>query len=595
MRSDDRSTPALAAATAMVEELARAGVRHVCIAPGARSGPLTLATALHPTLRDWMVVDERSAGFFALGMARQLGAPVAVLCTSGTAAANLLPAVVEASLSEVPLIVLTADRPPELRDCAAPQTIDQVRIYGSHVRWATDLPAPSADVDLDAYYRRIVCRAVATAMESRRGPVHVNVPFREPLLPEGGMPVRASEVSEVPPAMVVPSAVPQLDERTAHALAAALGREERGLVLCGPRAGLEGQGALVRDLAARLGWPILADPLSGVRFGGCDAVPQIDTYDVLLRDRRFCDEHVPRAVLQLGAPPVSKALGQYLAAHSLSAHVVVASPGTWPDPTHAATTLVHAEGVATVRALCAGLPPSVMETEWAHAWQNAGHHARTVLDERLAAESTLFEGKIAAEVVARLPADAVLHVGNSMPVRDLDMFGRARPAELRVDGNRGANGIDGVLSSALGAAAVSGRPTLLVVGDLSFLHDLGGLQIAARHALNAVVIVVNNDGGGVFSFLPFADDSDVFERCFATPHGLDLASAVTLGRGRHHRVRDWRSFGEVVDGALVTPGLDVIEVPSDRDVNARLHREYVAAVHAGLPGLNGVPTRSDVA
>jgi len=592
MHPDDRSTPALTAATAIIEELARAGVRHVCIAPGARSGPLTVATALHPELRDWMVVDERSAGFFALGMARQLVAPVAVICTSGTAAANLLPAVVEASLSEVPLIVLTADRPPELRDCAAPQAIDQVQLYGSHVRWAIDLPTPSADVDLDAYIRRITCRAVATAMQAARGPVHVNVPFREPLLPAGGMPPRPARGSDGPPAMVVPRAEPLLDERTAHTFAATLGAEERGLVICGPRAGLEGAGALVGELAARLGWPILADPLSGLRFGGRDDVQQIDTYDVLLRDQRFRDEHAPRAVLQLGAPPVSKALGQYLAACRLSAHVVVASPGTWPDPSHAATALVHADGVATVRALCAELPSSAPETAWARGWHDAGRLARAVLDERLAAESTLFEGKIAAEVVARLPADAVLHVGNSMPVRDLDMFGRARSAELRVDGNRGANGIDGVLSSALGAAAVSGRPTLLVVGDLSFLHDLGGLQIAARHALNAVVIVVNNDGGGVFSFLPFADYGDVFERCFATPHGLDLAPAVALGRGRHHRVHDWPSFGEVVAGALAAPGLDVIEVPSDRDANARLHREYAAAVHARL---RVTQARSDVA
>jgi 2-succinyl-5-enolpyruvyl-6-hydroxy-3-cyclohexene-1-carboxylate synthase len=208
--------------------------------------------------------------------------------------------------------------------------------------------------------------------------------------------------------------------------------------------------------------------------------------------------------------------------------------------------------------------------------------ARAVVNEQLAAESTLFEGKVAAEVIARLPAGAVLHVGNSMPVRDLDTFGAAGGRTLRVDGNRGANGIDGVLSSALGAAAVSDRPTVLVVGDLSFLHDLGGLQIAARHALDAVVVVVNNDGGGVFSFLPCADYGEVFERCFATPHGLDLAAAATLGGARHHRIADWSTFGAAFTTALATPGLDVIEVPTDRDENARRHRVYAEAVHVRL-------------
>ena len=577
------STPALAAAVAIVDELARTGVRHVCLAPGARSGPLALAAVSHPALRDWMVTDERAAGFFALGMARQLGAPVGVVCTSGTAAANLLPAVVEAALSEVPMVVLTADRPPELRACAAAQTIDQVGLFGGHVRWAMDLPVPEGGVDLDGFYRRVACRAVATACAPPAGPVHLNVPLREPLLPAGALPALDWPAgADAPPAVAVPRATPRLDDEAALArLAATLADVEEGLVVCGPRAVLAGAGTLVGALASRLGWPVLVDPLSGLRFGGDDVEGAIDAYDLVLRDEAFAAAHRPRAVLRLGAPPVSKALGLHLEAARPAVHVVVATPGTWPDPAHRASAIVQAEPASVLAALRARVPARAA-TAWRAAWLAAARRARAVVAARLAAEEALFEGKVMAEVVARLPAGAVLHVGNSMPVRDLDAFGARTVHALRVDCNRGANGIDGVLATTLGAAAVSGRPTVLVVGDLSFLHDVGALQIAARHALDAVVVVVNNDGGGVFSFLPWAGDGAIFERVFGTPHGLDLAGAASSCGARHRRIGDWPAFGRALAEALARPGLDVVEVPSDRRRNAALHGAYVADVVAGL-------------
>jgi 2-succinyl-5-enolpyruvyl-6-hydroxy-3-cyclohexene-1-carboxylate synthase len=548
---------------------------------------LAVAVALHPRLRDWVIVDERSAGFFALGMARQLGEVVAVVCTSGTAAANLLPAVAEASLSEVPLLVLTADRPPELRDCAAAQTIDQVRLFGSHARWAMDLPVPTGDVDLAAFYRRVTCRATARALTAPRGPVHVNLPLREPLLPAGAVPALAWAAAGAPPAVTVPPTRVHVDADVVAAVAAVTGGEERGVIVCGPRGGLAGCEAQVAVLADRLGWPVLADPLSGVRFGGLDPALQVDTYDLLLRDQDFRRAHVPRVVLRFGAPPVSKALAQHLAARRPAHQIVVATPGTWPDPEHVATTLVHADAGAFLDALAArlaGQAAPVGDRAWSRRWRAAARLARAVVDEQLAAETTLFEGKVAAEVIARLPAGAVLHVGNSMPVRDLDTFGAAGAARVDVAGNRGANGIDGVLSTALGAAAVGRRPVVLVVGDLSFLHDLGGLQIAARHRLSALVVVIDNDGGGVFSFLPQAGYGDVFERHFGTPHGLDLAPLAAAAGARVRRVRDWDAFHDAAARACAQPGLDVVVVPSDRALNATLHDEYVAAALARLRG-----------
>jgi len=585
-RVADRPTANLAAAAALVDELWRAGVRHACLAPGARSGPLAVATAAHAGVRDWIVTDERSAGFFALGLARARGEAVALVCTSGTAAANLLPAVVEASLSEIPLIVLTADRPPELRGWAAAQTIDQVGLYGTHARWSVDAPVPDPGVDLDAFFRALAGRAVAVATADPRGPVHLNVPLREPLLPAGGMPPIPGRPPGESPRVRLARVTQVLDGEEADRLASALAAEERGLVVCGPRANASGAEAAVAELATRLGWPVLADPLSGLRFMPDVHGVQADAYDLMLRDPAFVAAHRPRAVLRLGAMPVSKALATALTAAHPPLDVVVATPGTWPDPDHAASCLVPARPAAVLDALLARLPHRG-ETAWARSWSRASRAVRTAVDGRLAAEDRLFEGKVASELVRLLPAGATLHVGNSMPVRDLDTFGGGNAHRIRVEGNRGASGIDGVLSAALGAAAGRAEPVALLVGDLSFLHDVGALQIAARHRLDALVVVVNNDGGGIFSFLPAAGYGATFERCFATPHGLELAAVSGIGGARHVRIETWEAFRRAVRDGFARPGLDVVEVPTRRDLNVALHAEYVDLARQALAGARG--------
>jgi 2-succinyl-5-enolpyruvyl-6-hydroxy-3-cyclohexene-1-carboxylate synthase len=569
---------ALRAAAAIVDELARSGVRHACVCPGARSAPLALALAAHEGIHDWVVTDERSAGFFALGMARQLGEAVALVCTSGTAAANLLPAVAEAFLSEVSLVVLTADRPPELRDCGAPQTIDQIHLYGSHVRWSVDLPGPCADIDLDAHTRTMVCRAVSHAAGVPRGPVHLNVPLREPLVPAEPAALFRFSRAGTPPFVRVADVIQAPDARTIDDLVALAAEHERGLVVAGPRAGISRPEALA-SLATRLAWPLLADPLSGLRFGTA-AGDQADGYDLLLRDPDFRSAR-PDVVLQLGALPVSRALQTYLAAERAAHHIVITSPGTWPDPLHAASLVIHAAADAVVSALLDRVAPRA-PSPWYAGWRHASRVVRAAVADRLESEAALFEGKVFPTLLETLPAGTVLHVGNSMPVRDLDTFGAASARAVCVAGNRGANGIDGVLSSALGAAATSAHPVVLVVGDLSFLHDVGALQIAARHGLRAVVVVVNNDGGGVFSFLPQARYGAVFERHFGTPHGFALAPMVEAAGGRFRRIDNWAAFRDAIRVALGAPGLDVVEVPSNRRENVRLHRSYVATARHAL-------------
>jgi 2-succinyl-5-enolpyruvyl-6-hydroxy-3-cyclohexene-1-carboxylate synthase len=573
--------------------LVRSGVTDACISPGSRSTAAALALTRAGGMRPWVITDERAAGFFALGMARETRRPVVLLCTSGTAAANYLPAVVEASLAQIPLVVLTADRPPELRDCYAAQTIDQVRLFGSHVCWSVDAPPPSAGVDLDDYFRTIAHRAVAAALEGAGGPVHVNLPMREPLFDVAeeraqlgrdgaGSPVVASDA--VPNVTVYAASGLPAVAAVRH-LAGVFAACARGVIVCGPGAAVAGEAAAIVRLAVRLGWPILADPLSGLRFGAHDRAHVVDAYDVLLQGGVIGDAWRPDAVLQLGTPTVSASLQHFLAAARARPHVVVAPPGIWPDPLQRATAVVRADAGALCSALAEALPSAgAASPGWLESWRAAADAVRVELDGLLDGEGELFEGTVLARLIALLPDGSALHVGNSLPVRALDTFVGGAATPLAVYGNRGANGIDGALSTALGAAAVRTGPTALVVGDLSFLHDLGGLQIAARHRLSLLVVVINNDGGGIFSFLPQAALGATFETLFGTPHGLELGGAVTMCGGRHVVARTPGELGAAIKAWLARPALTVIEVPSDRAATRALHARLISAAGAAVQG-----------
>ena len=578
----ERGNPNRRATRQIAAELRASGVRDACVSPGSRSTPMALALEA-AGMRTWVVVDERSAGFFALGLAITAGRPAVVLSTSGTAAANYLPAVAEASLSCVPLIVLTADRPPELRDCRAAQTIDQVRLFGSHARWSVDVPPPVADPALESYYRTVACRAVAIAAGPPAGPVHLNLPMREPLLDldeerenaggAGSLPTAAPWVRVHPPSDT-PSA-------SAVALAEALSRIERGLIVCGP--GIADDSARpIASLAEALGWPILADPISGLRYGAHDRSRLIDSYDLLLRDPEFAARHAPDAVVQFGGPPVSKSLERHFGAVPRFRHVVVAPPGQWPDPSLRATDVVQAGPGALAAALAERCASARRSGAWLESWRTAATAVRSALDRALGAEQSMFEGKVLATLGDLLPVGARLHVGNSLPVRHLDTFVGARATSIATHANRGASGIDGVVATAAGAAAANRGPVVLAVGDLSFLHDLGGLQAAARHRLDLTIVVINNDGGGIFSLLPQAHlDSGRFEKLFGTPHGLDLAGAAALCGATLARPQDWNRFRDDVATAL-RGGLHVIEVVSDR---AALRERHAALIAQALSAL----------
>ncbi len=797
---------------ALVDELARSGVRHVVVCPGSRSTPLALAlAALTPTsshhsdgekerIKTWVLIDERSAGFFALGLAKRAQSPVALVCTSGTAAANFLPAIVEARLTHVPLVVLTADRPHELRDVGAPQAIDQIHLFGRHVKWFAEVALPEATNAALRYIRALGCRVVATAWGAPAGPVHLNLPFREPLTPTPGpLPPLAERdpiawqgradgapfVTVTLPALapmdhLLLSTLADLTQGTARglmivgpgvmrshrdaidALSRSLGypiladpladmrgakdshvlcaydaflRDERFAALAAPdvvlrfgamptskplsqflrrhahartivleeygewpdpaqqatdiiRAGAEslchllaarvkhrastvwldawrqaeqiaceamsksiatpgplpplaerdpiawqgradgapfvtvtlpalapmdhlllstladltqgtarglmivGPGVMrshrdaIDALSRSLGYPILADPLADMR--GAKDSHVLCAYDAFLRDERFAALAAPDVVLRFGAMPTSKPLSQFLRRHAHARTIVLEEYGEWPDPAQQATDIIRA-GAESLCHLLAARVKHRASTVWLDAWRQAEQIACEAMSKSIAGFKDVFEGRVFTELAALLPDNATLIAGNSMPVRDCDTFFWPESKQVHVIGNRGANGIDGVVSTALGlsAAGEHAAPVVLVIGDLSFYHDMNGLLAAKLYGLDLTIVLVNNDGGGIFSFLPQADFPEHFERMLGTPTGLDFSVAARLYGARFTHAATWEHFREAVGAGMEQGGLHVVEVATDRATNVTMHRHLWQAVSDALQA-NGV-------
>jgi 2-succinyl-5-enolpyruvyl-6-hydroxy-3-cyclohexene-1-carboxylate synthase len=563
---------------AFVDELARSGAADIVISPGSRSTPIALLAAEHPRLRVWVIVDERSAGFFALGMAKAKRQPVALLCSSGTAAANYLPAVAEAYLARVPLIVLTADRPHELRDVGAPQTIQQIGLYDGHVKWFMEMPIPEASATMIRHARMAASRAAAVANSRPQGPVHLNFPLREPLVPDWRSPALWSGGRADGAAYTVVREGHRMPEPTVvRELAQTLTAAQRPLFVCGPM-DEPGFAEAVTELAAARHVPVLADPLSQLRSGSHDRERVIDAYDAFLRDPKAAERLAPDLILRFGAMPVSKPLLQYMSRHSQAKLIVIDEGAGWRDPMLLAAEMIAADPTALCRELTAQVHEAAaaagkgFDGAWLSLWQRVNETTRNVF-RKTGQEDALFEGRLFLELQDLLPAETVLFAGNSMPIRDLDTFYGKNDRGIRILCNRGANGIDGVVSSALGVSA-AGRRTVMVIGDLSFYHDLNGLLASRLHALNLTVILVNNDGGGIFSFLPQSElPPPRFEQLFGTPIGLDYEPAVAMYGGTFMRCRSWAEFRDSFRRAMDADGLQVIELRTDRRSNVAMHRE----------------------
>jgi 2-succinyl-5-enolpyruvyl-6-hydroxy-3-cyclohexene-1-carboxylate synthase len=562
---------------AFVDELARCGLREACTSPGSRSTPLVLSLAAEERLRSTSVIDERCAGFFAVGLAKASGRPVALACTSGTAAANYAPAVYEAYEARVPLLVLTADRPPELREIGAGQTIDQVKLYGSAAKWFFEIDAHPATAERMRWIRQLACRAYWTALDGRPGPVHLNFSLREPLVldhpltdaepggggREGDRPwVTRPRTHAQPAAAVVEGLAAELKARSRPVIVA--GRSERDPKLA----------VVLAEFAEQAKIPLLADPLSGARRGPA----AVAHYDALLRDPDWAADHAPDLVLRVGDIPTSKPLRTWLHGRDDALQITLDAENAWQDPAGAVGTILTGDPRATLEALALHVKRR-RDAAWLERWRRADHAAAGAIAHVLGSAG-LSEPRVAAELGGRLPEAATVVVASSMPVRDVETFFPARHAPPRVLSNRGANGIDGTVSTAYGVAAAARGPVVLLIGDVALAHDVGGLLANLRPGLKLTIVLLDNDGGGIFDFLPVSgtEPHERYAEHVATPHGLDFAHAAALYGLGFERADGIEGFRTALERALASERSAIVHVRTDRPANVALHREVWDAV-----------------
>jgi len=572
---------------AFVDELARCGMRAACTSPGSRSAPLVLSLAREPRVRSYSHVDERCASFFALGLAKSSGLPVAVACTSGTAAAELLPAAVEAREARVPLLLLTADRPAELRENGAGQAIDQLKLFGGAAKWFFEVELAAAGAEQLRWMRTLACRAYWTASEGAPGAVHLNFPLREPLVGEEPLPEDASGRPDGTPYVLRSAPAPALASAgepgaPLSRLRELLAGARRGVLVAGRHERDTPLGAAAAGFAQAVGWPLLADSLSGARRGEA----AIAHYDALLREPSFAAAQTPDAVLRVGDLPVSKPLRTWLAGLEGVPQAALDPEAAWQDPASVLAESLALEPAAALQALGAwaadGHGPRT-EEDWLSTWRSADERAAEAIVGALGKD--LSEPAVAAQLGALLPSNATLFVASSMPVRDIETFWPARPDPPRVLCNRGANGIDGTVSSAFGAAADADGPVVLLIGDVALAHDVGGLLASARLGLRLTIVLLDNGGGGIFDFLAVAAavEEDLYTRHIATPTGLDFARAAALYGLEHERVATVPELRAALERALSpAAGSGIVQVHGERAQNVELHREVWSAVSRAL-------------
>ena len=571
----------------IVEELARAGVTAACIAPGSRSTPLVVALASHPAIETFSHLDERSAAFFALGRGKRTHRPCAIVTTSGTAVANLHPAIIEADRGRVPMLALTADRPPELHDSGANQTIDQRNLFGGAVRWFRDLPEPAAQGRRMRAVRTAVSRAVGLATGPPAGPVHVNVPFAKPLEPTQGPGAVPADLADRCPKAATgrsgPFVAPDAGVRGPSSdridgVCNLIEEANRGLIVCGPTD---------RDIAAPLvslaratGFPILADPLSGLRFGPHVSDPTVTVlggYDSWLDHIDTDGWDAAPIVLRFGANPTSSTLQAHLG--GIETHTVIVDPaGDWREASFPGGELLRADPGRFATQIVDTLGAGHADANWRRRLGAIdGEYWSVVAD-----SEEYFEGGIVADTVHHAPDPSTIVISNSMPIRDADRFARPHSSQTRVLGNRGASGIDGIPSTALGAESACDDPTVLILGDLALYHDMNGLLAVDRFELTPTIVAINNDGGGIFHMLPIEEYDPPFTEHFKTPHDLDFTHVADLYGLEHVRVTDREAFRAAYRAALGNPAPVLLEAMIDAEKSHRTREQLHDAVGSTL-------------
>lgn len=554
----------------IVASLVQNGVEQVVVSPGSRSTPLAYAFTHTKEIELFRQVDERAAAFFALGLAKSTGKPVVLLCTSGTAAANYFPAIVEAKYARVPLIIMTADRPHELREVGAPQAINQIHLYGEQVKWFAEFPIPDDAKSTLPFIERHTARAVAIAMSAPYGPVHINVPFREPLL---------IDFCDLPKLRYQGNILNDgsLSEEAKHVLQNAITETRKGIFIVGELAlntDIDHIWALVR----RAKWPVIVESLSNMR----GSIPQdcepyvISTYDAILKNVAFKKAVAPTTVIRFGAQPVSKFLSNFITESVPENYIIVDEDPMFRDSTSMATSFIHAKLDQSLAHLAI---ESNIDASYVALWQQAQQIALGHIEHYIKNEHD--EGALVGEMLQVIPQASDVFTSNSMPIRDIDTFYMPSDKDIRIIANRGANGIDGVISTALGYSAGNGRHTYLLIGDLAFLHDSNAFLATRYQTCELTIIVMNNDGGGIFSYLPQATVEHHYEDLFGTPTGLTFEHVAAMYDLHYTKVTEPHTFGEAIQAPNEKP-VRLIEVFTNRHENVATHRKLWQAINAEL-------------
>lgn len=538
-----------------IDELSLLGIKEAVLSPGSRSTPLSMWFCEHSEIHTYLNIDERSAAFFALGIAKKKNRPVVLVCTSGSAAAHYLPAVTEAKRSRIPLILLTADRPAELQNVGAPQTINQHKIFGEFLNYYEELSIPDEKQQF-VYPRIVMQKAYLKCNGMNAGPVQINIPLREPLVPDlnteyfkAGRSVHKVQIVKGNLAAHIPDDFFE---------------NKKGIIICGAQGISESPKQLI-SLGKQLNAPVLADPLSNIRQYEDEVI--IDTYDSFLKNESAKEELAPDYILMFGQAPVSKRLQQFIAFHKNAVCVQIDVASEYRNPSLTTTFFVQAEPCKFAE----GILYQNRYNTYLHQWQSWQRKMKEKL-ETVGQEKDLFEGRIVQILQEIMPERSCLLSANSMAIRDIDYFWRARNKKVQILCNRGTNGIDGTVSTALGIAT-DGQPTVLLTGDLALFHDMNGFLIGKTHQLNLTVVLLNNDGGGIFQYLP-QKGKKYFEYLFSTPHGIQFSGLETLYGIHYHRVLDYGDFKRSVNRALASQGIYVIEVCTEKEKSWKLHERY---------------------
>lgn len=564
----------------IAETFARSGLEHVVISPGSRSMPLAVAFGTNPKIKNTVILDERSAGFFALGIAKRTHKPVALICSSGTAVANYLPAVIEAKLSKAPLIILSADRPPEMRGCHSGQTIDQVKIFGDYVNFYQEMAVPEPTSELFQNFRQTAHHALERSLFPQKGPVHLNFPFRDPLAPvvdDAFNELIADFDEESFYRNISEPKIPTFCIEESCEIVEEMRLEDRGLIVIGTVSPEDDERFCedIGKISKALNWPIIAEGLSPMRNFSKKSSYAISNYDTVLRNRSLWDELTPKIVLQVGALPTSKTLRAFLKSSGPKTYVLEDSTDN-TDALHGASQFIR----ASLKNFVQNFDFHAADNDYLKSWMRLNEEVNEKIVEALEAKEELFEGKIAFLLSKYLPEKTPVFVATSMPVRDVESFWQKNDSEFRPYFNRGANGIDGIFSTALGVAH-GNRPTVILTGDLTLLHDTNGFLITKELEGSLTIVLINNDGGGIFENLPIAKFSEVFERFVATPQSIAFDQLAKVYDVDYQEVKSWNGLIELIK-VLPESGVRLIEIKTNRKEDVIYRNYLLSSIYSNL-------------